>query len=163
MAISTLMTLAAAVLSGAGQPDAALPDWLAGDWICREEMLAGGPLVRSETWARDDWSGLTGVARGGLARAGSTLSELSLARIIDLGEGLTMSYSAGSGPVLEFRTVETGDGVIVFETGDDRAPQRIAYRRGPFTLTVTHSRRDGGEAQSWRYARAGIHTGMPDC
>ena len=164
MAISALIGLTVAIsFADAGQTRAALPEWLTGEWVCREQMLAGGPLVRSESWARDDWHGLTGGVRGGLARAGSTLSEISLARIIDLGDGLTLSYSAASGPVREYRAVETGNDVLVFEAEGDGAPRRITYRRTAYSLTVTHSGAEGGETRSWRYTRAGNHTGMSGC
>lgn len=164
MAISALIGLAAAsTFTDMDQAGEALPAWLAGEWICREEMLAGGPVVRSETWTHDDWSGLTGGVRGGQARAGSTLSEISLTRIIDLGDGLTLSYSVPNGPVREYRAVETGDNLLVFEAEGDGAPRRISYRRTPYSLTVTHSGGAGGATRSWRYTRAGLHTGMSGC
>jgi hypothetical protein len=161
MTLTMLMALAA--MSGTAQAEDTLPGWLAGDWACRGQMLAGGPIWRSEIWERDDWSGLTGVVRGGQQRAGSALAEISLARILDGGDGLVLSYSEGSGPVREFRAVEIGANAIVFQAGDGGTPGRIAYRRDPFSFTVTHSRRDGSDARTWRYARAGIHTGAPEC
>ncbi len=161
MTLTMLMALAA--MSGATQAEGNLPGWLAGDWACRAQMLAGGPIWRSESWERDDWSGLTGVVRGGQQRAGSTLSEISLARILDVGDGLVLSWSEGSGPVREFRAVETGENSILFQADDGGTPERIAYRRVSASLTVTHSRRNGRDARSWRYARVGIHTGAPEC
>lgn len=164
MAISALIGLVAAItLSDRGQAADALPGWLAGQWVCREEMLASGPLVRSETWAFDDWSGLTGHVRGGLARGGSSLSEISLSRIIDPGEGLILSYSVAGGPVREFRAIEINDNVLAFEAEGGGAPRRITYRRTPFSLSVTHSGGEGGAARSWRYTRAGGRIGMAGC
>jgi len=157
------MAAAAAILSGGGQPGESLPDWLTGDWACREEMLAGGPLWRTENWQRDDWSGLTGVVRGGQARAGSALAEIALARILDGGEGPILSHAVSGGPVREYRAVDVGARAIVFDAADGEMPERIAYQRGSFRLSVTYSRRDGREAQTWRFARAGIRAGAPDC
>ena len=164
MAISALIGLVAAItLSDRGQAADALPGWLAGQWVCREEMLASGPLVRSETWAFDDWSGLTGHVRGGLARGGSSLSEISLSRIIDPGEGLILSYSVAGGPVREFRAIEINDNVLAFEAEGGGAP-------GASPIGAPRSRSpsrtpagEGGAARSWRYTRAGGRIGMAGC
>lgn len=164
MAISALIGLAAAIaLSDAGQAADAIPGWLTGQWVCREEMLASGPLVRSETWAYDDRTGLTGHVRGGLARSGSTLSDIAIARITDLRDGLTLSYSVAGGPARDYRAVEINDNVLVFEAEGGGAPRRITYSRTPFSLTVTHSGGEGGATGSWRYTRAGGRIGMAGC
>lgn len=162
MTLTMLMTLAAAMFDGT-QGEHNLPSWLAGDWACRGQLPTGSPIWRTEMWERDDWSGLTGSVRVGQRRAGSTRAEISLGRILDVGEGLVLSFSVGSGPSREFRAIEAGENVIVFEADDGGAPERITYRRVLAALTVTHSRRDGGEARSWQYARNGIQTGAPEC
>lgn len=159
--MSGILTIAA-LLGLAAQAGRELPDWLEGEWNCRVERTAGGQIVRSEHWARDDWMGLTGTVQVGPSGTGAPPSREAFARILPLSGGLNLTYMAG-GSTRSYRLVHGGDGELVFEAEDGRAPERIAWRRGEFSLTVTHSRRDGGGAQSWRHARAGIHTGMPDC
>lgn len=159
--MSGILTIAA-LAALAAQAERELPDWLEGEWNCRVERTAGGQVVRSEHWLRDDWMGLTGTMQVGPSGADAPPSREAFARILPLSGGLNLTYMAG-GATRSYRLVQSGERELVFEAEDGQAPERIAWRRGDFSLTATHSRRDGSGAQSWRYARAGIHTGMPDC
>ena len=66
----SLVALALQAARPMPEPPRAL-DLLEGEWVCRAESMAGGPVWRSESWRHEDDGRLTGTIRTGLRRGGS--------------------------------------------------------------------------------------------
>lgn len=151
MAISALVlaTLLAARQDGAESP----LDWLHGTWVCRLAGTGAGAVLRREHWQGDGWSGTHVRVDEVRAGPGGEALPLSSGRILADNGGFSLLHrmqGASTGAPASYRSVRVGAREAEFVTDEAVAPQRIVYRRTGTALTVTHSRRDGSGARSWR-------------
>ncbi|MGE0178357.1 MAG: hypothetical protein AB7O91_00880 [Sphingomonas sp.] len=128
-------------------------DWLHGSWSCRVSGAGATALLHRERWQPDDWSGthvLVDEVRGGV-RVGA--QPLANGRILGRGDDFVLTHrmrGASSPTPAIYHSVRVGERAVEFVTDEAVSPQRIVYRRTATALVVTHSRRDGGAARTWR-------------
>ncbi len=163
MGMLSLIALALQAAQPVSGPPGAL-DLLAGEWICRAEWMAGGPVWRSESWRRESDGRLTGTIRRGLRRAGGDDMAVEAELVISgRGRSLRLTYRPAGGGQVRYRLVRDTQQEAVFESTGNGSPRIITYRHVGFRrLDVMHALTDGS-SRRWSYQPPGMHTPAIDC
>lgn len=162
MAMSVLIAMALQAAQPAPGPPSVL-DLLEGEWICRVEWLAGGPVWRTETWRRDGEGRLTGIIRSGQRRAGGPDAGQEAELVISgRGRATRLTYRPADGAAVRYRLVRNERQEAVFETTTG-SPRIISYRySGGRRLDVMHGL-ENGSSRRWSYQPPGMHTAIIGC
>ena len=145
-------------------PPRDLFDRLEGEWICRQEMLASGPLWRTEIW----WSQEDGSAAGRIMIASRRLaSGEAMHPDIDMlfsrrGRGPRLTYQPAEGRPVRYRLARRSRLEAAFQAIGHGSPRIISYRLNGQRLEVRHILAGGG-TQRWFYQRPGLHQGIGGC
>jgi hypothetical protein len=159
----SLVALALQAARPMPEPPRAL-DLLEGEWVCRAEWMAGGPVWRSESWHHEDDGRLTGTIRTGLRRAGSGEMAITAELVISgRGRSLRLTYRPAGGAPVRYRLVRETQQEAVFESTGNGSPRIITYRDSGFRrLDVMHALTNGS-SRRWSYQPQGMHTPAIDC
>jgi hypothetical protein len=139
MVQSILIAIALQAAPAAPGPASVL-DLLEGEWICRVEWLAGGPVWRTETWRRDAEGRLTGLIHSGLSRAGGPAPAQEAELVISgRGRAMRLTYRPADGATVRYRLVRNERWEAVFESIGSGSPRIISYRSADgLRLDVMH-------------------------
>jgi hypothetical protein len=161
--MSVLIAMALQAAQPAEGPPSVL-DLLEGEWICRVEWLAGGPVWRTETWRRDGEGRLTGLIHSGLSRAGGPEPGQEAELVISgRGRATRLTYRAADGAASRYRLVRNERQEAVFESMGSGSPRIISYRySGGRRLDVMHGLASGS-SRRWSYEPPGMRTAIIGC
>ncbi|HTU09662.1 MAG TPA: hypothetical protein VMG08_02090 [Allosphingosinicella sp.] len=162
----TIIALIATALQAA-QPLQRPPDLfdlLEGEWACRQEMLAGGPVFRRERWRSQEDGRVVGEIRSVPPRADGTAlppeAELVFSR---QGRVPRLTYRPAGGRPVYYRLARGTRDEAVFEAVGNGSPRIISYRVGALQrLEVMHGLANGG-SRRWTYRPQGMRSAVPRC
>ena len=159
----SLVALALQAAQPTRGPPSAL-DLLEGEWICRAEWMASGPVWHSESWRREGDGRLTGTIRTGLRRAGRDEMAMAAELVISgRGRSLRLIYRPAGGAPVRYRLVRETQQEAVFESTGNGSPRIITYRDSGFRrLDVMHALTDGS-SRRWSYQPPGMHMPAINC
>jgi hypothetical protein len=163
MTIATLIAAALQAVSPAQGP-ASMLDLLEGEWICRQEVLADGPVWRSETWRTQEDGRLVGIVHTVMRRAGSEdirqEAELVISR---RGRTPRLTYRVADRRPVHYRLVRDARQEAVFESVGSGSPRIISFRDSGFRRLEIMYGLENGSSQRWSYQPRAMHTAIIPC
>jgi hypothetical protein len=146
MTASLLLGLLAA---GQAAPLHPAYEWLIRDWVCREGMLASGPVWRFLEIRRE---GDALVGRIGTRFPGRRAPRIQASlRITGSGETARLVYTGPDGVPAEYRLRNSGHEGELFERQAGSSIRRIRFDHQPFHMVFTMSEGEGRETASVHY------------
>ena len=163
MAIAALIAMALQA-AATGEPPRDLFDLLEGEWICRQEMLASGPLWRTEIWwsqEDDSVAGRIQIASRRLASGEAMRPDFTLV-FSRRGRVPRLTYRPAEGRPVHYRLVRTTRQEAVLESVGNGSPRIITYRLNGVRLEVMHGLAEGG-TRRWLYQRPEAGSAIVGC
>ena len=145
-------------------PPRDLFDVLEGEWVCRQAMLAGGPVFRRESWRSREDGDTTGQIRSFPPRAsGTETAPEEELRVSRRGSSLRLAYGSTRGRLVHYRLARATLQEAVFEAIRSGSPRIISYRLiSGGRLEVMHGL-ENGSSRRWTYQQAGAHNAIISC
>jgi hypothetical protein len=148
-------------------PPRDLFDLLEGEWVCRQAMLAGGPVYRRETWRGREDGDASGQLRSFPPRASGTESPPEVELLYQRGRRTPrLAYSSPAGVwngAVYYRVARSTPREVVFERTRNGTPRIISYRlTAADRLEVMHGLENGG-SRRWTYQRRGAGDAIIGC
>ncbi len=162
MAMSILIAAALQAVQP-GQRPRDLFDLLEGEWVCREEMLASGPVWRTEIWWSQEDDSVGGrILASRLPVSGEPFHPDFTLNFSRRGRTPRLTYQPAEGRPVYFRLARASQQEMVFESVGNGSPRIIAYRIDGTRLEVMHGLAEGG-THRWLYQRQGDHRPAVNC
>lgn len=145
-------------------PPRDLFDLLEGDWVCRQAMLAGGPVYRRESWRSREDGDASGQIRSFPPRASGTESPPEVELLFSRrGRGRRLTYGLTNGAPVRYRLARATLQEAVFEAVGSGSPRIISYRLvSDQRLEVMHGEANGS-VRRWTYQLSGRHGATIGC
>jgi hypothetical protein len=162
----TIAFLIAAALQAA-QPAQRPPDLfdlLEGEWVCRQEMAASGPVIRRELWRGQEDGSVAGAIYT-MPRGTDGMEPPPETGLVFSRQGRTPRLTwrpAGERPVY-YRLARGTREEAVFEAVGNGTPRIISYRLvAGQRLEVMHGLANGSSTR-WTYNRRDMRSAIPRC
>jgi hypothetical protein len=149
------------------EPPRDMFDLLEGEWICRQAVLAGGPVFRRESWRGREDGDASGQIRSYPPRASGTESPPEVELIYLRGRRAPrLGYASPAGDrnrTAYYRLARGTAREAVFERIGSGTPRIVSYRlAGNDRLEVMHGL-ENGSTQRWTYQRPGARDAAIGC
>jgi hypothetical protein len=163
MAMSILIVAALQAAAPPHRPPD-LFDQLEGEWVCRQEMLASGPVWRTEIWWSQEDDSVAGRILIAQRRppSGEAMHPDFTLHFSRTGRTPRLTWRPAEGRPVSYRLARNSRQEMVFERVGNGSPRVIAYRIDGTRLEVMHGLAEGG-TRRWSYQRQGDHRPAVNC
>jgi len=147
-----------------GEPPRDLFDLLEGEWICRQAMLAGGPVFRRESWQGREDGDAQGQIRSFPPGANGTERPPEVAMHYERrGRASRFIYDLTNGRPVRYRLARGTLQEAVFEAVRNGSPRIISYRLLPGPRLEVMYGLENGSSRRWTFQRPGAREAIIGC